>query len=93
MVSLCLPADALLLHLPSYMGFSYLGRGVSLQGCSRIAQPLLLTLDQGYRLTATLPELQRGMAPLGPPESGQPPLLKVSFAQMVILPRLLYDSA
>ena len=26
MVSVCLPSDALLQHLPSYLGFSYLGR-------------------------------------------------------------------
>ena len=26
-VSVCLPPDALLQHLPSYLGFSYLGRG------------------------------------------------------------------
>ena len=45
MVSLCLPSDALLQHLPSYLGFSYLGRGVSLHGCSSKVQPLLLTLD------------------------------------------------
>ena len=31
MVSVCLPSDALLQHLPSYLGFSYLGHGVSLQ--------------------------------------------------------------
>ena len=43
MVSLCLPSDALLQHLPSYLGFSSLGRGVSLHGCSRKAQPLFLT--------------------------------------------------
>ena len=43
MVSLCLPSDALLQHLLSYLGFSYLGRGVSLHGCSRKAQSLLLT--------------------------------------------------
>ena len=67
MVSVCLPSDALLQHLPSYLGFSYLGRGVSLQGCSSKAQPLLLTLDEGYLLTGTLPDLQRGIAPLGPP--------------------------
>ena len=47
MVSVCLPFDALLQHLPSYLGFSYLGRGVSLHGCSSKGQPLLLTLDQG----------------------------------------------
>ena len=65
MVSVCLPSDALLQHLPSYLGFPYLGRGVSLHGCSSKAQPLLLTLDEGYLLTAALPDLQRGMAPLG----------------------------
>ena len=27
MVSLCLPSDAVLQHLPSYLGFSYLGVG------------------------------------------------------------------
>ena len=61
------PSDALLQHLPSYLGFSYLGRGVSLHGCSSKAQPLHLTLDEGYLLTAALPDLQRGLAPLGPP--------------------------
>ena len=30
MVSVCLPSDALLQHLWSYLGFFYLGRGVSL---------------------------------------------------------------
>ena len=75
MVSVCLPSDALLQHLPSYLGFSYLGRGVSLHGYSSNAQPLLLTLDEGYLLTATLPALQRGMAPLGPPALRQPLLL------------------
>ena len=60
MVSVCLPSDALLQHLPSILGFSYLGRGVSLHGCSSKVQPLLLTLDKGYLLTATLPDLQCG---------------------------------
>ena len=67
--------SALLQHLPSYLGFSYLGRGVSLHGCSSKAQPLLLTLDEGYLLTAAPPDIQRGMAPLGPPAPTQPPLL------------------
>ena len=75
MVSVCLPSDALLQHLPTYLGFSYLGRGVFLHGCSSKAQPLLLTLDEGYLLTTTLPDLQRGMAPLGPPAPTQLPLL------------------
>ena len=67
MVSVCLPSDALLQHLPSYLGFPYLGHGVSLHGCSSKAQPLLLNLDEGYLLTATLPDLRRWIAPLGPP--------------------------
>ena len=75
MVSLCLSSDAFLQHLPSYLGFSYLGHGVSLHGFSSKAQPLLLTLDEGYLLTATLPDLQRGIASLGPPAPAQPWLL------------------
>ena len=51
----------------TYLGFSYLGRGVSLHGCSSKVQPLLLTLDQGYLLTAVPSDLERGIAPLGPP--------------------------
>ena len=58
MVSVCLPSDALLQYLPSYLGFSYLGHGESLHGCSSKVQPLLLTLDEGYLLTAALPDLQ-----------------------------------
>ena len=68
---MCLPSAALLQHLLSYLGFSYLGRGVSLQGCSSKAQLLLLTLDVGYLLTAALPDLQCGIAPLGPLEGGR----------------------
>ena len=72
MVSVCLPSDALLQHLPSYLGFSYLERGVSLHGCSSKVQPLLLTLDEGYLLTATPPDLERGITPLGPPAATIP---------------------
>ena len=75
MVSVCLLSDALLQHLPSYLGFSYLGRGVSLHGYSSKEQLLLLTLDEGYLLTATPSDLERGIAPLGPPAPVQPPLL------------------
>ena len=60
MVSVCLLSDALLQHLPSYLGFSYLGRGVSLHGCSSKAQPLLLTLNEGYLLTTALPDPKEG---------------------------------
>ena len=75
MISVCLPSDALLQHLLSYLGFSYLGRGISLHSCSSKVQLLLFTLDEGYLLTAAPPDLERGIAPLGPPVPEQPPLL------------------
>ena len=62
MVSVCLPSDALWQRLPSYLGFSYLGHGVSLHGSSSKAEPLLLTLDM-----VTPPDLECGLAPLSPP--------------------------
>ena len=89
---MCLPSDAISQHLPSYLGFLHLGHGVSLQGCSSKAQPLLLTMDEGYLLTATLPDLQSGMAPLGPPVPAQPLLLGCGVApqlyQEVILDKI-----
>ena len=77
MVSVCLPSDAFSQHLLSYLGFSYLGRGVSLHGCSSKAQLLLLTLGEGYLLTATIPDLQRGIVLQGPPAPAQPPFLSM----------------
>ena len=71
MVLVCLPSDALSQHLPSYLGFSYLGRGVSLHGCSSKVQLQLLTLDEGYLLRAAPPDLERGAAPLGPPATAE----------------------
>ena len=61
MVSVCLPSDALWQHLPSYLGFSYPGRGVSLHGCSSKAQPLLLTLDEGYLIQKRCPFHYKGL--------------------------------
>ena len=75
MVSVFLPSVALSQPLLSYLGFSYLGRGISLHGCSSKVQPLLLTLDEGYLLMAPAPDLERGVAPLGPPAPAQPLLL------------------
>ena len=72
---MCLPSDALLQHLPSYLDFSYLECGLSLHSCSSKAQLLLLTLNEGCLLTTTIPDLQCGIAPLDPPVSAQPPLL------------------
>ena len=87
MVSVCLPSDALLQHLPSYLGFSSLGSGVSLHGCSSKAQPLLLTLDEGYLLKAAPPDLEHVGAPLGFPVPVQPLLkrLKISAQERHIV--------
>ena len=82
MVLVCLPSDALLQHLLSYLGFSYLGHGVSLHSCSSKAQPLLLTLDEGYLLTTAPPDLELGIAPLGPPAPTQPPFLGSGVAPL-----------
>ena len=46
-----------------YLGFSYLGREISLHGCSSKVQPLLLTLDEGYLLTTAPSDLECGTAP------------------------------
>ena len=77
MVSVCLTSDALSKHLPSYLGFSYLGHGVSLHGCSSKAQLLLLTLDE-----VAPPDRECGVAPLGPPAPVQPPLLGCGVAPL-----------
>ena len=37
---------------------------LSLHGCSSKAQPVLLTLDEGYLFTTALPDLQCGIAPV-----------------------------
>jgi len=44
-VSVCLPSDPLSHCLPSYLGFTYLGHGVSLHGCSSKVQLPLLIVD------------------------------------------------
>ena len=69
------------------MGFSYLGHAVSLHGCSSKAQPLLLTLDEGYLLKAAPPDLKHVGAPLGFPVPVQPLLkrLKISAQERHIV--------
>ena len=86
MVSVCLSSDALLQHLLSYLGFSYLGHGVSLHVCSRKVQPLLLTWDEEYLLTAVPPDLEHGVTPLGLPVPVQPPLLGRGVAPLSCRP-------
>ena len=88
MVSLCLPSDALSQHLPSYLGFSYLGHGLSLHGCSSKAQMLLLTLDEGYSLTASRPDLERGVAPLSLPATCSSRSLEVGLLLSAATPAL-----
>ena len=75
MVSVCLHSDILLQHLPSYLVSLTLGIGYLFMAAPAKALPLLLTLDKGYLLTAALPDLQIGIASLGPPVPAQPWLL------------------
>ena len=56
-----------------------------LHGYSSKAQPLLLTLDEGYLLTATPPDLEHGVAPLGPPVPTQPLLLGCGVAPLGLI--------
>ena len=84
MGSVCLPSDALLQHLPSYLGFSYLGPGVSLHSCPSKAQLLLLTFDE-----VTPPDLEREVAPLGPPAPMLLPLFQRGVAPLGRLPDLV----
>ena len=56
--------------------------GVSLHGCSSKAQPLLLTLDKGYPLMATPPDLERGVTPLSPLVPTLPLLLQLGVAPL-----------
>ena len=74
MISVCLPSDALSQHLPSHLGFSYLGCGVSLHSCSSNVQLLLLALDE-----VAPPDLEHGVAPLCPPVPAQPLLLTLDM--------------
>ena len=64
------------------MGFSYLGRGLSVNGCSSKVLLLILTLDEGYLLTAAPPDLECGVAPLGPPAQVQTLLLRCGVAPL-----------
>ena len=76
MVSVCLPSDALLQHLPSYLGFSYLGvgylftaappdlnSGTAPLGPPAPVQPLFL--ECGIALLGLHPWPLVGVAPLG----------------------------
>ena len=62
MLSVCLPSDALSQHLPSYLGFSYLGCGVSPQGHLSWPWILLVNLYAEYiKQNARLDEEQAGI--------------------------------
>ena len=51
-------------------------------------QPLLLTLNKGYLLTSTPPDLERGVAPLGPPEPMEPLLMDMGLLFSAATPDL-----
>ena len=51
-------------------------------------QPLLLTLDEGYLLTAPPPDLEHGVAPLSPLAPVQSPLLGHGVAPLAPAPDL-----
>ena len=54
MVSVFLPSDALSQRLLSYLGFSYLGRGASLHGCSSKEQLLYIYVYMYLRLVKAM---------------------------------------
>ena len=91
---MCLPSDALLQNLPSYLGFSYLGRGVSLHGYSSKAQPLL----QQY-VNCELPDVQLVLEKAEEPEIKLPTSAgswkkqessrKTSISALLTMPKLL----
>ena len=76
------------LGLPAPPQPPFLGLGVSLHGLSSKAQPLLLTLNERYLLTTAPPDLECGIAPLGPPAPAQPPLLGCGIAPLGHYPDL-----
>ena len=71
MVSVCLPCCNT--YCLTWVSLT-LVNVVSLYGSSSKVKPLLLTLDKGYLLTATPPDLECGVVPLGPPAPAQPSL-------------------
>ena len=58
---------------------------ISVQCCSSEVQLLLLTFDEGYLLTAAPPDLECGVAPLGPSTPTQPPLLGLGLLLMSLV--------
>ena len=68
MFSVCLPCDALLQHLPSYLGFSYLGRAFELWYWRRLLrvpwterrsnQSILKEISPGCSLEGMMPKLK-----------------------------------
>ena len=71
-VSVCLPSEPLSQCLPSYLGFTYLGHGVSLHRCSSKAQLLLVTS-----------EVEGSSPPLPPLTSGLGQLLLAKYGILI----------
>ena len=72
MVSVCLPSDALLQHLPSYMGFSYLGQG----------HPSCDIAAAAAKLLQSCPTLPRDGSP---PGSSVPGILQARILEWVAI--------
>ena len=74
MVAVCLPSDALSQQLLSYLGFSYLGRGVSLHSCSSKMLPLSKRLLKIFNKAITIAAKSLQSCPtLCNPINGRPP--------------------
>ena len=73
MVSVYLPSDAILQHRLTWVSLT-LGVGYLFTATPAKRSRCSFTLE-GYLLTASLPDLQREIAPLGPPAPVQPRFL------------------
>ena len=69
MVSVCLPSDALLQHLPSYLVFSYPGMGYLFMAAPAKHSHFSFQ-RRGVSPYHTVVDLQCGITPLGPPAEG-----------------------
>ena len=73
--------------MPSYKTYSL--TWVSLTSAWGISSQLLLTLDEGYLLTAAPPDLECGVAPLSPPVPCSSRSLELCFLLNIFLVYLL----
>ena len=89
MVSVCLPSDALLQHLPILLGFLLLWMWGLSPRLLHQSTATALTLDEGYLPTATPSDLECGVAPLSPPVPMQHRPLDVGLLLLAARPYLV----